>query len=301
MNNNFTQKAKNILAAALITAIMPCCICGCSEETESYAVPTAETSFSDTERSEVSVQENSEASSETSSCTSSSDEKAARIGKTINGLIKGIVGAFDDPDRDSDGDKLTDSDEEVLGLDPKNPQTFGVPDAEYKVKQTVFADSDALKQVNTKDSPYTLSLEITAAGNVNKTLTAGKSGYSHVVENNTQLGRTIDLKYTGGDIGEVILHFKIGDEYIENELNLYPDEKELQGVRRFNVFKYFEDINMLLPIETTIDEETNTVSATVDELGTYCVVDMEKWLHNLSEFAEGTSSEVSGTDSKDTR
>lgn len=33
---------------------------------------------------------------------------------------------------------------------------------------------------------------------------------------------------------------------------------------------------MLLPIETVIDEETNTISATVDELGTYCVVDMEK-------------------------
>ena len=38
---------------------------------------------------------------------------------------------------------------------------------------------------------------------------------------------------------------------------------------------------MLLPIETVIDEETNTISATVDELGTYCVVDMEKWLSNL--------------------
>lgn len=38
---------------------------------------------------------------------------------------------------------------------------------------------------------------------------------------------------------------------------------------------------MILPIETVIDEENNTISATVDELGTYCVVDMEKWLSNL--------------------
>lgn len=292
MNNNFTKKAKNILAAALITAIIPSCICGCTEETESYAAPNANAT-------ESSAKENSEASSETSSSASSNGGNAARIKEAITGLVKDITGAFDDPDRDSDGDKLTDSDEAVLGLDPKNPQTFGVPDAEYKVKQTVAADSGALKHVNIKESPYTLSLEITAAGNVNKTLTAEKSGYSNVVDSDIQLGRTIDLNYTGGDISEVILYFKIGDEYIENQLNLYPDEKELQGVRRFNIFKYFEDINMLLPIETTIDEKTNTISATVDELGTYCVVDMEIWLHNLSEFMEDASSEVSAADSKD--
>ena len=73
----------------------------------------------------------------------------------------------------------------------------------------------------------------------------------------------------------------IDDAYLDNELGLFPDEEELQGIRRLNVFKYFEDINMLLPIETVIDEETNTISAMVDELGTYCVVDMEKWLSNL--------------------
>lgn len=182
---------------------------------------------------------------------------------------------------DSDGDTLKDGDEIEIGLDPNDPETFGVPDAEYKIKQTVSADSKALKRVNTEESPYKLSLEVNASGNVNCSLNADRSSYSTVVNSDIQLGETIDLKYIGGDVDEVKLNFTIGDAYLDNELNLFPDEEAIQGIKRLNIFKYFEDINMLLPIETVIDEENNTISATVDELGTYCVVDMEKWLNNL--------------------
>lgn len=182
---------------------------------------------------------------------------------------------------DSDGDTLNDGDELAIGLDPNNPETFGIPDAEYKVEQIVAANSEVLKNVNTDESPYKLSLQITASGNVNGGLNAGRSNYSSIVNSDIQLGETIDLNYIGGDVDEVKLSFTIGNAYIDNELGLFPDEEELQGIKRLNVFKYFEDINMLLPIETDIDEETNTISATVDELGTYCVVDMEKWLSNL--------------------
>ena len=40
-------------------------------------------------------------------------------------------------------------------------------------------------------------------------------------------------------------------------------------------------MNMLLPIETKYDLENNTIYTEVDELGTYCIMDMEKWLANL--------------------
>ena len=182
---------------------------------------------------------------------------------------------------DSDGDTLNDGDELEIGLDPNNPETFGIPDAEYKVNQTIPADSKALANVNTEESPYELSIEVIASGNVNGHLDARRSSYSAVINSDIQLGESIDLHYFSGDIDSVELHFTIGDTYLDNELNLFPDEEELQGIKRLNIFKYFEDINMLLPIETVIDEETNTISATVDELGTYCVVDMEKWFKNI--------------------
>ena len=44
---------------------------------------------------------------------------------------------------------------------------------------------------------------------------------------------------------------------------------------------FFEDINMLLPVETFHDEATNTVYTTTDRMGTYCLVDMEIFLDNL--------------------
>lgn len=291
---------KNITICALMTIFIPFCICGCSEKNKINAAPAAEASLPADERNSSSAQQShSESSSSESSAVSEprgseSAETNGSAGSRIDSLFaeNPYYNEYKE-NKDSDGDGLTDSDEAVLGLDPRNPRTFGTPDAEYKVKQTIPADSEALRQVNTKDSPYTLSLEVTAAGNVNSSLTAGKSSYSSVIDNSdTQLGNSIDLKYFGGEVGEVTLHFTIGGEYLENELNVFPDEKELQGVRRFNVFKYFEDINMLLPIETTIDEETNTISTTVDELGTYCVVDMEKWFYNLMEFVGETSGEA---------
>ncbi len=63
---------------------------------------------------------------------------------------------------DMDSDTLYDGDEIAIGLDPNNPETFGMPDAEYKVVQTVPADSDALAKINNADAPYALSVEITA-------------------------------------------------------------------------------------------------------------------------------------------
>ena len=284
MNSDLIQTIK-IISGALITIFISCCICGCSEKSENYAAPAAETSSSSNERNETSALQNH---SEKSQSVDLPNEESLSISSWLNKLFD--VNS-DDENKDSDGDTLIDSDEIVLGLDPNNPKTFGTPDAEYKVKQTIAPNSSSLTKVNITDGPYTLSLEITASGNVERTLTAGKSAYSNVIDSDMQLGNSIDLKYFGGEISEVTLHFTIGGEHLENELNVFPDEKELQGVRRFNVFKYFEDINMLLPIETTIDEETNTISATVDELGTYSVIDMEKWFFNLSEFPEEPNAE----------
>ena len=42
-----------------------------------------------------------------------------------------------------------------------------------------------------------------------------------------------------------MLKFNIADEFVDNELNLFPDEPDLQGLKRLTIFKYFEDMNML--------------------------------------------------------
>ncbi len=180
---------------------------------------------------------------------------------------------------DTDGDTLKDGDEIALGLDPLNPKTFGVPDAEYMVEQTISADSEALEEINTDENEYRLAVDVTASGYVEGNLTAKETGYATAIQNEFMVGIASELSYTNEDgIESVTLTFELDDEVIEDSLGLFPGVEELSGIKRFNVFKYFEELNMLLPIETVVDEENNRIYATTDELGTYCVMDMELWL-----------------------
>lgn len=188
---------------------------------------------------------------------------------------------------DTDADGLPDGDEIKIGLDPGNPATFGVPDAEYRVEQEIAAESEALEAVNTKENPYRLSLDITAAGYVEGSLSVRESSYAGVIQNEAVLGMIPELSYPQEDgIGQVTLRFEISGEYTENMLGLFPEEEEFAGIRRLNVFQYFEELNMLLPIETKFDMEHNTVYAETDGLGTYCIMDMELWLAGLGIMGE---------------
>ena len=192
---------------------------------------------------------------------------------------------------DSDGDTLNDGDEIILGLDPNDPETFGVPDAEYKVKQTISADSEVMERVNTEDSPYELSLEITASGNA-QNLIAGSSAYSVITESDARLGGAVSLDYYGGDVEKVKLTYEIGESYISNEGSEYAKNcVDLQGIKRYNIFRYFEELNMLLPVATEFDEENNTLFAETDELGTYCVLDMEVLLQTFGVNPDGSQTE----------
>ncbi|MBE6889737.1 MAG: hypothetical protein E7485_06960 [Ruminococcaceae bacterium] len=194
---------------------------------------------------------------------------------------------------DTDGDTLSDSDDIALGLDPNDPETFGVPDAEYKVEQTISADSEVMERVNTDESPYELSLEITASGNVGTNLIAGNSIYSTITESDARLGGAVSLSYYGGDVEKVKLIYEVGEDYISNDGSEYAENcVDLQGIKRYNIFRYFEDINMLLPVATEFDVENNTLYAETDELGTYCVLDMEVLLQNFGVAPDGTQMET---------
>ena len=95
-------------------------------------------------------------------------------------------------------------------------------------------------------------------------------------ENTAVLGDATELSYNGGTITDVVLNFRINESYINNDEEYEGRDDELQGIKRFNIFKYFEDENILLPIATKHNVENNTVYVEVDELGTYCLIDMEK-------------------------
>lgn len=183
---------------------------------------------------------------------------------------------------DSDNDGIDDGSEIKLGLDPNSAATHGVPDGEYKMDQAIDTDNGILSSINTEESPYSLSIEMNTNGDIEKEISVVNSGYSNVIENNAMIGASLDISMSDTcDPEDIVLKYDIKPEFTVNTLDKYSALPEFQGIKRLNVFKFNEEEGMLLPIETKFSDNGTQLYAEVDELGTYCVMDMEIWLDNL--------------------
>ena len=189
---------------------------------------------------------------------------------------------------DTDEDGISDGDEVALGLDPTSASTDGTPDSERTFMQHIGTDSENLSAVNTDENPFKVSIDITAAGVAANNLSARESGYSNAIKNDAILGVSPEFVYTDGlKVEDVVINFDIKDSAANNTNGKYTSlSDEFVGIKRLNVFKFFEDTNMLLPIETFHDVESGRVYTHVDELGTYCLMDMEVWLEGLDITSE---------------
>ncbi len=185
---------------------------------------------------------------------------------------------------DTDGDGISDGDEIELGLDPNSGSTDGTSDSERTFPQIVTADSPALSEVNDDDDiPFDVSLEMTAAGIAENSVYARKSIYSNVIENTAIIGIAPEFVYKKElTVEEVTVKFEIDDSLINTFDTYSENNEEFDGIKRFTIFMFFEDVNMLLPVITKYDEINNTVYATTDRVGTYCLMDMELFFDNLS-------------------
>ncbi len=184
--------------------------------------------------------------------------------------------------KDTDGDGIKDSTELRFGLDPNDPETFGYPDSEYQVEQNLSADNDVFISVNNDNSPYSFSIDIVSGGDVEENIMIEESRMRMVVNEDTVLDNGVDVDFTNSCTPtKIILNYVINNEYIENELNCFSSIERFDGIKRFGVFKYFDEIKALLPIYTEYDVDNNKISASVEGNGTYFVLDMEKWLNDL--------------------
>lgn len=97
------------------------------------------------------------------------------------------------------------------------------------------------------------------------------------------VGIGLELKCEkGSTVDDVALNFNVEESFTENTNGNYAAVSEnYEGIKRFSVFKYFDDTGILLPVETTYETDNNKVITHVDEPGTYCLVDMEKWFEAL--------------------
>lgn len=180
--------------------------------------------------------------------------------------------------KDTDGDGINDGDELVTGLDPLNPKTFGYPDTEHNYQADISQDSKILQNINTDNDDYQMSIQITAKGQVLSDIYVRESAYAEIVHSDFVIGIVPEIICNDEEnIEEITLNFKIADKYI----NAGYSPEDLKGVKKYNVFKLDEEDKILYPINTLVDEESNTISVLVNEVGTYCIVNMEEWLKTL--------------------
>lgn len=185
---------------------------------------------------------------------------------------------------DTDEDGISDGDEITLKLDPNSSTTNGTPDSERIFPQIISSDSEALSVINNdEDTPFKVSLEMNAAGVAENNVSARISGYSNAIENSAIIGVAPEFVYTDGlTVDEITVKFELDNSIVDNTLGTYAAKNDgFKGIKRLMVFTFFEEINMLLPIETEYDIDNNIVYATIDKLGTYCLIDMEIFFGNL--------------------
>ncbi len=179
---------------------------------------------------------------------------------------------------DTDGDGIGDGNEIVIGFDPCNPLTFGCPDAEYQAVRIISAEDKLLQDINQNNDEYTLSLELQGKGNSFEHLMVRESAYTDAIDNDSILGVLPELiSISDKNVDNVKLTFTISEKNREGK----SSSEDLAGIKRYNIFWYNEDAHILLPLNTTVDESAGTISAEAVGLGTYCVMDIEKWLGGL--------------------
>ena len=223
------------------------------------------------------------------------------------GSYKFRYGISVDPEfTDTDEDGMTDLEEKELGLDPLNPETFGVPDSEYIITQYIPADDPVFRDVNTEENPYILSAEINASGYAKDNLRVTRSGVSYVMQDGSALGVVPRFDYNDDyKVKSITLYFEIKEPFTENVSkwfegapgDTYKTYRELEGINRLCVFRYYESFNLPMPYYTEYDIENNTISVFIDEfetdddgnisgIGSYSVVDLEVWGKLVSRGAD---------------
>lgn len=169
---------------------------------------------------------------------------------------------------DTDGDGISDNGEIKLGLNPLKKRSKGEAfDSEIVFEQKLNADSELLECFNDRRNIYRFSMSARSAGYIDESVSIEISAYSNYLNNDAIAGDIIDIDYI--------------DDFKLESLTLYFEVPE--KAENYFIFRYFEDVNMLLPIETQYNE--NIVFAECAEDGTYCIVHMDKWI----EINAGTS------------
>ena len=181
---------------------------------------------------------------------------------------------------DTDVDGIIDGDEIKLGLNPLSKYSKeDILDSEVILEQSI--SSEKLDFIN-KINPYSISINVNSAGVADSSLHVEVSNNIKVLKDNDfLLGDVISFQYDDLQFEEMVITYKIDSDCVTSGTRNYPNEKGLEGVKKYQVFCYDSKLKALYPVETKFDTQNNTVSIMTNKLGDYCVIDMDSWLNEM--------------------
>ena len=182
---------------------------------------------------------------------------------------------------DTDGDGINDGDEVLLKLDPTKTVTDGVKDSEHYFEQEIPADSKVFSEINTEDSPYTLSMKINCTGYAESNVTASESSYHSAIESKMTVGKIADISLNETCKNkEIVLYYKINNA---DEDSSSDSDTELKGINKYCIFSYDKEHNAAIPVMTQYDEANSTIYASVKDLGPFWVGNMQIWKNGVQD------------------
>ncbi|WP_049907366.1 VWA domain-containing protein [Halovivax asiaticus] len=163
------------------------------------------------------------------------------------------------PDTDDDG--LPDGEEIELGPDPLDPDTTGDGTLDGNESYTTTASNESVG----------VALELTGDGNV-------ASGVTITEESNESITGPRVANVTASDVVhlESEREFEEAEVTIEYEANRSAENQTTNETDSLAIATYDSDAQMYVPLNSTVDAENNTVSATTPHFSTFAVFDVDE-------------------------
>jgi hypothetical protein len=88
----------------------------------------------------------------------------------------------------TDGDKIIDEEEIILGLNPLDSRTFDIPDNEYCFDQVIDESNKILGIFNDEGNTFSVSIEAVTAGSLERNLIVNESDFANAIYSNAVVG-----------------------------------------------------------------------------------------------------------------
>lgn len=175
-------------------------------------------------------------------------------------------------EQDTDFDGINDYDEVILGINPLSNDSDGdgVLDMDEEIEQEVSFNNIA--EALFVDNNAVPSIKVLAKGNINKTFIMREGDSILLGDSRAVIGKPVEVVQYGAE--SATLQFKIRDG-LKSTITVHGEAKN----KLFIV--YYDDLKKTHYLDTTYDATDHSISAPIDGLGLYFVLDAEIYMSEL--------------------